>query len=264
MDRKKTALRRAEIDADVPPGILPQRDFLLKQMAVRKARAELDKAEDTRTSQLRTAALDLSLKRIALEKVRRELDLARQMIDDLTLKAPAAGTVIIGDHWEGRKLQVADEIPIGFNVVRLPDLQQIRVKAWLSDVDDGKVAADMPAEIVLDAYPDQVLKARILELAAVAREASERSLRRVFQVSLAVESAEAAHLRPGMSARVEVVADRRPTAVLVPREALALGEGPAAVTLASGARHAVTVGPCNAQACVTTGVAAGARLRRAP
>ena len=264
VDRKRTALRRAEIDADVPPGILPQRDFLLKQMAVRKARAELEKAEDTQASQQRTAALDLSLKRIALEKVRRELDLAQQMIDDLTLKAPAAGTVIVGDHWEGRKLQVADEIPIGFNVVRLPDLRQIRVKAWLSDVDDGKVASDMPAEIVLDAYPDQVLKAKILEIAAVAREASERSLRRVFQVSLAVEGAEAAHLRPGMSARVEVVADRRPTAVLVPREALALGEGAASVTLAGGARQAVTVGPCNAEACVTTGVAAGTRLRRAP
>ena len=264
VDRKRTALRRAEIDADVPPGILPQRDFLLKQMAVRKARAELEKAEDTQTSQQRTATLDLSLKRIALEKVRRELDLAQQMIDDLTLKAPAAGTVIVGDHWEGRKLQVADEIPIGFNVVRLPDLRQIRVKAWLSDVDDGKVSADMPAEIVLDAYPDQVLKAKILEIAAVAREASERSLRRVFQVSLAVEGAEAAHLRPGMSARVEVVADRRPTAVLVPREALALGEGPASVTLAGGARQAVTVGPCNPEACVTTGIEAGTRLRRAP
>src|SRR3954469_12198923 len=42
VDRKRTALRRAELDADVPAGILPQRDFLLKQMAVRKARADLD------------------------------------------------------------------------------------------------------------------------------------------------------------------------------------------------------------------------------
>jgi hypothetical protein len=264
VERKRTALRRAEIDADVPPGILPQRDFLLKQMAVRKARADLEKAEDTRTSQQRTAALDLSLKRIALEKVRRELQLAQQMIDDLTLKAPSAGTVIVGDHWEGRKLQVADEIPIGFNVVRMPDLQQIRVKAWLSDVDDGKVEMDQPAEIVLDAYPDQVLKGKILEIAAVAREASERSLRRVFQVSLAVEEGEAGRLRPGMSARVEVVADRRADALLVPREALAFGDSGAAVILAGGARQAVTVGPCNAAACVTTALAAGTPLRRAP
>jgi len=264
VDRKRTVLRRAEIDADVPPGILPQRDFLVKQMAVRKARADLDKAEDTRVSQEKTAALDLGLKRIALEKVKRELALAQQMIDSLTLRAPAAGTIIVGDHWEGRKLQVADEIPVGHVVARLPDLQQIRVKAWLSDVDDGKVAPDLPAEVVLDAYPDRVLKGKILEIAAVAREASERSLRRVFQVSLALDSeALDARLRPGLSARVEVIADRRPDVLLVPREALSLGQGEPQVTLVGGERQAVTLGPCNAEVCVAAGLEAGARLRRA-
>jgi HlyD family secretion protein len=264
VERKRTALRRAELDADVPAGILPQRDYLLKQMAVRKAKAELDKAEDTRVGQEKTAALDLELKRIALQKVKRELELAQQMIDSLTLRAPADGTVIVGDHWEGRKLQVSDEIPVGHTVARLPDLQQIRVKAWLSDVDDGRVEADMPAEIVLDAYPDRVLKGKVLEIAAVAREASERSLRRVFQVNLALflEEGTDARLRPGLSARVEVIADRRPDALLIPREALSLGEEPR-VTLAGGGEHAVTLGPCNAEVCVASGLEAGARLRRA-
>lgn len=264
VQRKRTALQRAEIDADVPAGILPQRDFLVKQLAVKKARADLEKAEDVRVQQEKTAALDLSLKRIALEKVKRELELAQQMIDSLTLRAPAAGTAILGDHWEGRKLQVADEIPVGHVVARLPDLQQIRVKAWLSDVDDGKVAADMPAQVFLDAYPDQMLPGKILEIAQVAREASERSLRRVFQVSLALglEAADA-RLRPGLSARVEVIADRRPDAVMVPREALSL-EGEPRVTLAGGTRRAITLGPCNAEVCVAAGLEPGARLRRAP
>jgi multidrug resistance efflux pump len=265
VDRKRTALRRAEIDADVPPGILPQRDYLLKQMAVRRARADLEKAEDTRVGQQKTAELDLELKRIALQKVKRELELAQQMIDSLTLRAPAAGTVIVGDHWEGRKLQVSDEIPVGHTVARLPDLQQIRVKAWLSDVDDGRIEADMPAEVYLDAYPDRLLKGKVLEIASVAREASERSLRRVFQVSLALtlDDGSDAHLRPGLSARVEVIADRRPDALLVPREALSLGDGEPRVTLAGGGRQAVALGPCNAEVCVASGLEAGARLGRA-
>jgi multidrug resistance efflux pump len=187
------------------------------------------------------------------------------MIDALTLKAPAAGTIIVGDHWEGRKLQVADELPVGHTIVRMPDLKQIRVKAFLSDVDDGRVAAGMPAEIVLDAYPDQVLRGRILEIAAVAREASERSLRRVFQVSVGIDGSEDAAPRPGMSARVEVIADVTQDAVMVPREALELGEGAATVRMADGERRTLTLGPCNAQACVAmSGLTAGARLRRAP
>jgi multidrug resistance efflux pump len=263
VERKRAALRRAEIDADLPEGILPKRDYLEKQMAVRKARADLERAEETLATQRRTAALDLQQKRISLEKVRRELLLAQQMIDALTLRAPADGTIIVGEHWEGRKLQVADELPVGHTIVRMPDLKQIRVKAALSDVDDGRVAAGMPAEIVLDAYPDRVLKGQVLEIAAVAREATERSLRRVFQVSVGIDGTEDATPRPGMSARVEVIAHRESAALLVPRETLELGEGTPAVRLADGSRRPVTLGPCNASACVVmSGVQAGEPLKR--
>jgi HlyD family secretion protein len=265
VSRKRTALRRAELDADVPPGILPARDFLEKQLAVRRAKADLERAEDTLASQRRTAEVDLRLRRIAVEKVRRELTLAQQMIDALTLRAPAAGTVLIGDHWEGRKLQVADEIPVGHVIARLPDLEQIRVKAWLSDVDDGRIAPAMPAEVVLDAFPDEVLTGRVLEIAAVAREASDKSLRRLFQVSVALDGAGRANLRPGMSARVEVIALRRPDVLLVPRPALTIDQSGASVRRVNGARQVVTLGPCNAQVCVAAaGLEANARLRRGP
>jgi HlyD family secretion protein len=264
VERKRSVVRRAEIDADVPEGILPKRDFLEKQLALRRARADLEKAQEARDSQQRTAELDLGVRKLALEKVRRELKIAEQMIEALTIKAPTDGTVLIGDHWEGRKLQVADEVPVGHTLVRIPDMGQIRVKAWLSDVDDGRVATDMPAEIILDAYPDRVLRGKIVEIAPVAREVAERSLRRVFQVSVAIDHPGGADLRPGMSARVEVIAERQPDVVWVPRAALEMdGEG-AAVHLAGGARMAVTLGPCNAEACVAmSGVEAGAPLRRA-
>jgi HlyD family secretion protein len=265
VSRKRTALRRAELDADVPPGILPARDFLEKQLAVRRAKADLERAEETLASQRRTAEVDLRLRRIAVEKVRRELALAQQMIEALTLRAPAAGTVLIGDHWEGRKLQVADEIPVGHVIARLPDLGQIRVKAWLSDVDDGRISAGMPAEVVLDAFPDQVLTGRVLEIAAVAREASDRSLRRVFQVNVAIDGGKQADPRPGMSARVEVIAARQPDVLLVPRQALAVEGATGRVRRVNGAGQQVTLGPCNAQACVVSaGLEPGARLRGAP
>jgi HlyD family secretion protein len=265
VERKRSVLRRAEIDADVPEGILPKRDYLEKQLTLRRARADLEKAEEARDSQQRTAELDLGVRRLALEKVRRELQIAEQMIEALTLRAPTDGTVLIGDHWEGRKLQVADEVPVGHTLVRIPDMGQIRVKAWLSDVDDGRVSADMPAEIVLDAYPDRVLRGKIVEIAPVAREVAERSLRRVFQVSVAIDHPEGADLRPGMSARVEVIAERQPDVLWVPRAALELDAGGAAVRLAAdGGRRVVTLGACNAEACVAmSGVEAGAPLRRA-
>jgi multidrug resistance efflux pump len=267
VQRKRAVMERARVDADVPEGILPKRDYLEKQLVLKRAQADLERAEETLSSQKRTAELDLSLKKIALEKVRRELTLAEEMIDALTLRAPVEGTVLVGDHWEGRKLQVTDEVPVGHTLIRLPDLRQIRVKAWLSDVDDGRIEANMPAEIVVDAYPDRVLAGRVLDIAPVAREASDRSLRRVFQVNVAIDRPPGgdgeAELRPGMSARVEVIADRRPDAVLIPRAALDLSGSTPAVRLASGARGAVVLGPCQAESCVVvSGVEPGMALGR--
>jgi HlyD family secretion protein len=268
VERKRAVLQRTEVDADVPDGILPKREYLEKQLALKRARADVERAEETLSSQQRTADLDLELKRIALEKVKRELQLAEQMIEALTLRAPVDGTLLIGDHWEGRKLQVADEVPVGHTLARLPDLHQIRVKAWLSDVDDGRIAVDMPAEIVVDAYPDRVLPGRVLEIAPVAREVTERSLRRVFQVSVAIDTRgsedDGVQLRPGLSARVEVIADRRADALLVPRAAVELAAKPR-VHLASGAQVEVVLGPCHATQClVLSGLEPGTRLRRRP
>lgn len=266
VERTRAILRRAEVDADLPEGILPKRDYLEKQMALRKAQADLAKADEAHRAQKRTAALDLQVKRLALERIQREVAAAEEMIDALTMKAPADGTVIVGDHWEGRKLQVGDELQVGHTLVRMPDLRQMRIKAWLSDVDDGRIAPGMPAEIVLDVFPDRVFAGEILEIAPMAREVSERSLRRVFQVSLALDLPQGIddELRPGLSARVEVIAQREAAALLAPRAAIGgtAKEGPA-VKLAAGETRPVKLGPCNAVACVIAGgVDDGARLGR--
>jgi HlyD family secretion protein len=268
VERMRAIVRRAEVDADVPEGILPKRDFLEKQLALRKAQADLERAQEAHRTQQRTAALDLQMKRVALERIQREVQAAQEMIDALTMTAPADGTIIIGDHFEGRKLQVGDDVQVGHTLVRMPDLKQIRIKGWLSDVDDGKIAVEMPAEIVLDAFPDRSMTGKVLEIAPMAREASERSLRRVFQVSLALDlpgdAREASDLRPGLSARVEVIAQRLPASVLVPRVALATdAPGGPAVRLASGEARAVKLGPCNSADCIIeSGIDPGTRLER--
>jgi len=262
VQRKRATAARAEIDADVPPGILPKRDFLEKQMALRRARSDLAKSEETLATLKHTIALDLQIKRVSLDKISRDVKQAEQMIDALTLRAPADGTVLIGDHYEGRKLQVADDVTVGLTVARMPDLRQIRVKAQLSDVDDERIAAGMPVEVVLDAFPGRVLAGKVLEIAPVARELNDRSLRRVFQVSVAIAREGGTELRPGMSARVEVIADRRDDVVLVPRAALEGGDGAPAVRLVGGERREIALGPCNPQDCVATNLPAGTRLKR--
>src|SRR5688500_5679181 len=145
VERKRAVVLRAEVDADVPEGILPKRDYLEKQLALRRARVGLEQAQDALTAERNAAASDLKPKRLAIETLRRAVTAADEAIATLTLRATQAGTVLIADHpEERRKLQEGDEVFMGMTVARVTGSSARRVRAWLSDVDDGKIAPGMP------------------------------------------------------------------------------------------------------------------------
>jgi HlyD family secretion protein len=266
VERKRALVKRAEVDADVPEGILPKRDYLEKQLALQRARADLARAEDALASQKLGAAADMKLKRIAVEKLRRAVDIAEQAIATLTLRTTEAGTVIINDHpEERRKLQEADDVFMGMTVARVTSGNRRRVRAWLADVDDGKIAPGMAARVVLDAHPDRHFTGTVRDISPVARSPGDpRAQRRVFTVNVDIAEVDAVVLRPGLSARVEVVADRRERALLAPRAAIAwTSEGPRA-RLQDGGEVVVALGGCNQEMCVIErGLEPGAMLARA-
>jgi HlyD family secretion protein len=266
VERKRAAVKRAEVDADVPEGILPQRDYLEKQLALARARADLEKADEALAAQRTTAAADVKLKRIAVEKLRRAADIAQQAVSTLALHATAPGTVIISDHQEERrKLQEGDEVFMGMTVVRVTSSNARRVRAWLADADDGKIAAGMAARVVLDAHPDRVFQGSVRDISPVARTPGDRQAqRRVFTVNVDLDEADTGTLRPGLSARVEVLTERKANVLLLPRPAVAwTADGPRAL-LADGGEVVVALGGCNRDVClVTGGLDMAARLRRA-
>jgi multidrug resistance efflux pump len=196
-------------------------------------------------------------------KLRRAVDIAQEALAALTLRSTAAGSVIINDHpEERRKLQEADDVFMGMTVARVSSGSGRRVRAWLSDVDDGKVAPGMPARVVLDAHPDRQFTGTVRDISAVARSPGDpRAQRRVFTVNVDLAEVDAAVLRPGLSARVDVVLDRRAQALMAPRAAIAwTAEGPRA-RLADGSEVEIALGGCNRDACVIErGLDAGARL----
>ncbi len=262
-DRKRALWKRAQLDADVPPNILPKRDFLEKQLALKRAQAELDRAEEAVKEQQRTAQMDLELRQLNREKVEREVRWTEEAISALTIRAPADGLVIVGDHPEGRKFQVGDDIMMGVTIARMPTRSRMRVRAGLSDVDDGRVEVGMAAFVTLDARPDRRFAGTIAEVSPVAFEISDKSPRRVFRVAVDLTDEDASVLRPGLSARVEVVAARMVGKILVPRAALDFSALPYRVQLADGSSVEVTLGGCNPIVCVAeSGVDEGTPLRQ--
>lgn len=264
VEQKLSELARARIKADVPKDLLSLREYQERQLALRRAEVELEKARTELAAARESTATDVALQRIALDKARREIRTAEEAIQALTLRAPRDGIAFIAEHgWEGRKFREGDTTWPGMTIVQIPNLASMRVAAALSDVDDGLVAPGMEAVSTLDAFPGEPFAGRVVDLSPVAQESARSSLLRFFPVKVALDRVDPERMRPGMSVRVEVLAERREGALLVPRSALDLaGERPK-VLLAGGGEAEVRLGPCSSSECVVEeGVEAGARLRR--
>ena len=263
VEKARSEVEKARIAAAVPKDLLSLREYQERQLALERAKAELAKAEEDLTAQRRGSTADVQIQQISLEKTRREIHSAEEAIDALSLRAPRDGMVLVGDHpWEGRKLQVGDTVWVGMTVATLPDLSSMIVEANLSDVDDGRIAPGMEALCILDAYPGVTYRGRVTEISPVARESRRNLLLRHFPVRIALEKADPRRMRPGMSARVEVLGPEVKSALLVPRGALDLSAARPRVLLATGGAAEVRLGPCSADECVVeSGVQAGTRLR---
>ncbi len=257
--RAQAALARARLDAEVPAELLTARDATERGLALERARAGLEKAERDLEARRVTARSEIGVRELALRRANAELTAGEATLDRLIVKAPAAGILILADHpWEGRKLQPGDQVWPGFPLASLPDLATLYLVADLSDVDEGRVLAGMPARAILDAFPDEVLPAVVRSVAAMAREIDRRAQRRAFRVVADLERIDGERFRPGMSVRLEVVVDRRDDALLAPRTAIDFTSAPPRLAAARGWLD-VALGPCDASDCVIlSGVDAGA------
>jgi HlyD family secretion protein len=251
LEQARVQHEKAVIDAAIPEDIQPRRDYQEKQLALAKAEINLQKAVDDLETRREAARAELSELRIALEDADREVRVAEKAIADLTLRAPRDGIWVIStNRFEGRKIEVGDDVHVGLAVGSIPELMAMQVNARLSDVDDRKIATGMRAICTLDSYPDETYEGEVTEIAPVAKGERMSSLRRHFSVVVRLHDADPDKMRPGMSVRVEVLPRPREDVLLAPRAALDFsGESPRAL-LEDGSAVEVTLGPCSPYECV--------------
>ena len=221
VEAKRIEVAKAALKADVPKDILPLREYEERQLARERARTELEKAEKDLETHIRTQADERRLKELQLEKTVYDIETAEDAIDALALQSPIDGVLVVATiPWEGRKVAVGDNVWPGFVLLELPDLSEMRVRALLSDVDDGRLEPGMKAVVALDAYPDAEFEGEVTSITPVAQETGARALRRAFTVNVRLGSTDPERMRPGMAARVRVIVETKKDALLVSRSAV--------------------------------------------
>jgi RND family efflux transporter MFP subunit len=199
---------------------------LVKQQLVSKAQYDQAVAErDSLRAQLEMAQRNA---KVAVE----QLSIAGNGVDDTVVRAPFAGVIIAKAAQPG---EIVSPFSAGGGFTRtgigtIVDMDSLEVGVDVNESFIGQVKADMPAEAVLDAYPDWRVPAHVIAIVPSADRGKA-----TVKVRVALEQKDA-RMVPDMGVRVSflgskpaAVAAQAPKGVLVPPQAVAQREGQSVV-----------------------------------
>jgi len=164
-----------------------------------------------------TAALDYANSQAALVRARTNLDLAQQRLEDATVRAPISGTVIEKTVSLGQVITSGtSSFGGGTTLIKMADLNQVRVRALVTEADIGAIQPAMAATVTVDAYPDRPFRGSVekIEPQAVVQQSVT-----MFPVLITISNLEGL-LKPGMNGEVSILIERRDNVLAVPNDAI--------------------------------------------
>ncbi len=179
------------------------------------------------------SALELSIKQREKGALEAEVNTLKASIAKLSIKAPKSGMFIYASNYKGDKFAVGDTLHTGQTFAEIPSLDQMIVKAKISERNLGRLKEGMNVEIVLDANAEKKYYGKLTNLGSVIQEKAKNSPEKVIEAEVAISQPDHQLMRPGMIARLSIVVDTYKDVVVVPTSAVLLTEGKATVKMKS-------------------------------
>ena len=212
-------------------------DVRAAEASVEVARSAKQRADELFAQRIITAAeheqtsLTHANAQAQVVRARTNLDLAGQRLEDATVRAPVAGTIIEKLVSLGQVISSATgSVSGGTTLLKMADLNSVRVRALVNETDIGNVRSGQTARVTVDAYPDRPFTGVVekIEPQAVVQQSVT-----MFPVLVTIQNREGL-LKPGMNGEVAVLIDRRENVLAVPNDAVRAPREVAAAATALG------------------------------
>ena len=203
-DQAQASLRAAQVSNEVA-------------LAQRKRSDQLASEGVITATEHETATLAYESARSALVRARTDLDIARQKLEDATVRAPSAGTIIEKPVSVGTVISSAtSSVSGGTTLLKMADLKQIRLRSLVNETDIGNVRPGQQATVVVDAYPDRQFRGSVEKIEPVAT--VDQSVTQ-FPVLISIAN-EDKLLMPGMNGEVTILVEEQDDVLAVPIDAI--------------------------------------------
>ena len=180
---------------------------------------QLEQAVSYRLSQTQAA---LTLAESKVSELTAKLELQKESVENSEVRATVTGMVIYKEVFFGtekRKVQVGDEVWPNQPIVIVPDLSQIVAETQIRETDIHKVEKNQRVLIFVEAYPQLQLEGDVSFIGTLAQQEQGGPSGKYFQVTVLIKRVDP-RLRPGMSARVELLVEQIENASYVPLESV--------------------------------------------
>ena len=152
------------------------------------------------------AEVDYANAQATVLRNRAALDLRAQGLEEATVRAPVAGTVIEKDVALGQVIASGTgTFGGGTTILKMADLTKVRVRTLVNETDIGKVRAGLPATVTVDAYPDRPFQGVVEKIEP---QATIQQSVTMFPVLMSIDN-RSGLLMPGMNGEVSIETERR-------------------------------------------------------
>lgn len=213
LDTRDTRNAYAQAKADLDAAIIKQR----VSKTARDRAAELFKERIITSAENEAAEVDYANAQATVLRNRAALDLRQQGLDEATVRAPVAGTVIEKDVALGQVIASGTgSFGGGTTILKMADLTKVRVRALVNETDIGKVRSGLAASVTVDAYPDRPFQGVVEKIEP---QATIQQAVTMFPVLISIDN-RAGLLMPGMNGEVSIETERRDNVLAVSNDAV--------------------------------------------
>lgn len=190
---------------------------------VETRRRRLDQVILNNASQLEQARAATEAADRALKKEEERLARYRKQLENCQIFAPQSGMVayaVSNSRW--RKMNIGEGVPIRHRqpILSLPNLTRMQVKTAVHESVLNQIKKGLPATVSLDAFPDRSYKASVTSVAVLPDQGGWTSSgTKVYETIVTIDE-DVEHLKPGMTAVVEIHVDRLKDVLSVPVQAI--------------------------------------------
>jgi len=175
----------------------------------------------------------------ASAKAKFDVQRAERALAQMSLRAPAAGTISILQHWMGymAPYRAGDRTWPGAAIAELPDATTLRISARVDEIERGRLSTGLPVTVQLNAIPDRQFTGHIERISEIASLdfSGGWPVTRNFTLEILLDQTDP-RFKPGITGQVTVAVDHVANAISIPAQALFQKSGQSVAYVWSGSQ----------------------------